>query len=1014
MRLSLRTLLAAGAAVALALPAAGWAAEPIKRDWVWGQTYSDLKPEADVRFGQLPNGLRYAVKRNATPGGQASLRLRIGAGSLQEHPDQQGLAHFLEHMAFKGSRHVPEGEMIKILERHGLAFGPDTNASTGFDETVFMLDLPHTDEDTLDTGLMLLRETATELTLSQTAMDSERGVILSEERLRDSPGYQAQKAELGFLLQGQRAPTRWPIGEVEVIRTAPVSRIRAYYEANYRPDDATVIAVGDFDPDAMVRKIAARFGDWRAKAPAPAAVDLGEVARRGPSAELFAKPGVPQEVQVSWAQPYDPTADTLAREQRDTVETLALAVLNRRLDRISRQPGAPFIAAQAGRANTLKSAKLTQLSVRTTPQGWAKGLQAAVAEVRRAVSFGVTPAELQRETTEMRAGLAAQAAGASTRKTPSIAQELVEVDNDDEVFTGPVQNLALFDRYVKAVTPQSADAALKAAFAGQGPLVDMSTEQPVAGGQGALLAALAEAERAPIHAEAAAAAKPWPYGGAAFGAPGKVVARRVAADLGVTQVRFANGVRLTIKPTAFAKDEVYVAVRAGEGRLGLPRGRVSPVWALGAVTAGGTRELTADQIDEALTGKVVSARVTLDDSAYQLTGKTRPADLATQMQLLAAYVARPGLRPEAFLRQQAGLATVLPQVEATPSGVEARDLSRLTHDGDDRFQVIPSAAALAAAKPDDLRALIGPALASGPLEITVVGDTTVDAAVAAVASTFAALPARSAGGVPAGALQARFPAPGGAPVVETHAGRADQAIAAAAWPTNGFYADPQQARTLDVTAQVLESRLIDKVRIAEGATYSPSADADASQVFNGYGFMLAQVETPPAKIDNFYRDLKAIAADMRDRPATPDEMERAKKPLVATLEKAKEGNAFWLQRLDTAWSDPKALDAIRSQLPDLGKVTAGDVQAAARRYLTDDRLWRLVIRSPHPAPGAPEQTPIPVRPAAPVNPASPQPSPAPTTPTAPSGASPTAPVGGPTAPSTKTGAPAPVVAPARR
>ena len=229
MRPQLRPLLAAGAAVSLALCASAHAQArlgPPKRDGVWGQSYSDLKPEADVRFGQLPNGVRYAVMRNATPGGQASLRLRIGAGSLQEHDDQQGLAHFLEHMAFRGSTHVPENELVKILQRHGLAFGPDTNAFTSFDQTVYELDLPETDPDTLDTGLMLLRETASELTLSQSAMDAERGVILSEERLRDSPAYQAQKAELGFLLAGQRAPQRWPIGKVDVIRTAPVSTAR--------------------------------------------------------------------------------------------------------------------------------------------------------------------------------------------------------------------------------------------------------------------------------------------------------------------------------------------------------------------------------------------------------------------------------------------------------------------------------------------------------------------------------------------------------------------------------------------------------------------------------------------------------------------------------------------------------------------------------------------------------------------------------------------------------------------
>ncbi len=963
---------------------------PAKRDGVWGQSYSDLKPEAGVRFGQLPNGLRYAVKRNATPGGQAALRLRIGAGSLQERDDQQGLAHFLEHMAFKGSTHVPEGEMIHILQRKGLAFGPDTNAATGFDQTVYQLDLPETDADTLDTGLMLLRETASELTLSQSDMDSERGVILSEERLRDSPAYQSQKAELGFLLAGQRLPQRWPIGKVDIIKTAPVSLIRRYYEANYRPDDATVIAVGDFDPDEMVRKITARFGDWKAKAADPAPADLGQVETRGEAAEVFAKPGAPQEVQLTYAAPYDDTADTFAREQRDTVEQLALAVLNRRLDRISRQPDAPFIQAQASRTNVVKSAKLMAVSVDTTPDGWARGLAAAAQEVRRAGQFGVTAPELAREIAEMRTQLASKAAGAATRKTPAVADEIVEVVGEDEVLTGPVQNAALFERYVKAATLPAVDAALKGAFQGSGPLLTLSSSQPVPGGEAALRQAYDAAAAKPVTADVTAASKPWPYGGQAFGAPGKVVDQHAVADLGLVQARFANGVTLTVKRTPFATDEVYVAVSLGDGRLGLPRDHASPLWAAAALTAGGTRELTADQIEQTLADKVVSARFQGADDAWRFTAKTRPADLVVQLQLLAAYTSRPGFRSEAFDRYKAGLSAALPQIESTPSGVLARDLPRLLHGGDARFQTLPTAAELAPVTAAALPAMVGAALASGPVEIAIVGDVDPQAAIAAVASTYGALPQRRPYAPPAAARDTAFPAPDAAPVVETHAGRADQAIAFAAWPLPGFYADPRAARTLDVTAQVLETRLVEKVRMAEGATYSPNAGSTQSQVFPHYGDLQALVETPPAKIAGFWRDLGAIAADMRARPPSADELARAKKPLVETLMKQRQSNEFWLLRLARAWGDPRALDAIRSQLPDLQKVSAADVQAAARARLNDAKMWRLVVRSPTPAPGAPEEVPIPVKPPT---------TPAPAT-------TPGSPIRAPT-PGTKTGAPSP-------
>ncbi|HEX3405778.1 MAG TPA: pitrilysin family protein, partial [Caulobacteraceae bacterium] len=211
----------------------------------WPQANSDLKADPAIRFGALPNGMRYAIMRNATPPGQVSMRLHFDVGSLMERDDQQGLAHFLEHMAFNGSKNVPtRGEMVKDLERLGLAFGADTNAQTGFDSTVYKFDLPKSDDQTVDTSLMLLREIAGNLTLDQAAMDQERGVILSEERLRDTPGYRITKQRFGFMMAGQRPPERFPIGLVPVIQTAKVDRIADIYHRYYRPERATLIVVG--------------------------------------------------------------------------------------------------------------------------------------------------------------------------------------------------------------------------------------------------------------------------------------------------------------------------------------------------------------------------------------------------------------------------------------------------------------------------------------------------------------------------------------------------------------------------------------------------------------------------------------------------------------------------------------------------------------------------------------------------------------------------------------------------
>ena len=269
---------ATGAARALSLPklpSVGGAHAGKLKPGEWPQARSDVTPDPAVRFGALPNGMRYAIMRNATPPGQASLRLRFDVGSLMEADGEQGLAHFLEHMAFDGSKAVSEGEMAKILERHGLVFGADSNAETSFDATDYKLDLPKADDESVDTGLMLLREISGELTLAPAAIDRERGVVLAEERTRDNPAYHIFTSRLGFLLEGQRPPLRFPIGKAEVIQKADHAALAAFYARYYRPERATLVVVGDFDVAAMEAKIRAQFGSWRGAGPAGADPEIG-------------------------------------------------------------------------------------------------------------------------------------------------------------------------------------------------------------------------------------------------------------------------------------------------------------------------------------------------------------------------------------------------------------------------------------------------------------------------------------------------------------------------------------------------------------------------------------------------------------------------------------------------------------------------------------------------------------------------------------------------------------------
>ncbi|MDO1558298.1 insulinase family protein [Brevundimonas sp. 2R-24] len=900
---------------------------------------SDLAPDPAVRFGRLPNGMRYAIMHNETPPNQGVLRLRVDAGSLMERDDQRGLAHFMEHMVFNGTTGIPEGQLLPILERLGLQFGADTNAVTGFESTTYQLDLPRTNDETVDTSLRVMREMMGEALLDADAIDRERGIILSEERTRATPGLRGLIALIDFVVPGQLVTQRLPIGTTESLRTADRQKFVDFYRGYYRPERATLIAVGDFDVDAMEAKIRSTFSSWEAVGPAGPEPDLGALQPRQIEARIFSEPGASSNVQIFWSRPLDWSPDTAAKRSQDLVTQLGFAVLNRRLGALARGAEPPFIGAGAGEQDLFESAELTSLSATIQPGQWASALAALDEEQRRIVQYGVRADELAREVSEFHEALRAAAARAGTRPSTALANGLVGSLEEQQVFTAPQADLELFESVAATVTPEAVNAALAAAFTGNGPLVFLNSPQPVEGGEAAVLEAYQEARERPVAAGEAQAAVDWAY--TDFGQPGQVAERTELDGVGATAIRFANGVRLTVKPTDFTDNQVLVALRLGQGYQGLPTDRVPPTWAAPFVLGeGGLGRMTQDQVEQALTGKLYGLQFAQTDDAYRLSGSTRPEDLLTQMQVMAAYVTDPGWRPEPLARSQSLLTQQLDQLRATPAGVFALEAGHLLRGGDQRW-ALPNAEQIAATQMSDIRGALEPQMSNGPVEITIVGDVTVEDAIAAVASTFGALPARGQlPAIPAGADQVSFPQGAAQPVTFTHGGRADQALGFVAWPTTDYGSDTRESRAIQVLGDVMRLRLIEELREGQAVTYSPNVGTTASWEFPGYGYVSASIQVPPERLEGFFGDVDRIAASLVETPITADELERARRPRIENLLRQRNQNGYWVGQLDDVQSDPRTLPSILNAQAELEALTPADIQAVAQRYLRADRAWR--------------------------------------------------------------------------
>ena len=953
MKTLLRAALAATlAAVAISSAPVASVAQPAAAraaSHVWPHEGADIAPDPAVKYGVLPNGMRYALMRNTQPAGIASIRFRIDAGAMSETDAQRGIAHFLEHMNFNGSQNVPEGEMVKLLQRAGLAFGPDTNAYTSFGETVYMLDLPKTDAAMLDTGLMIMRETAGRLTLDAAAIERERGVILSEERARDNPEYRNIKERFAFYLKDQPLVTRWPIGTQETIRTMPRSEFVIFYQGNYRPERALLVIVGDIDVAAVEAKIKTKFSDWAAVGPADPAPTYGVVARRGAEAKHRVEAGLPASVSLTWVTPPDMSPDSAAWRRQDIVRDVAYATVNRRLQRIARQSNAPFISADVSRSDLEESATLAVLDVDVRPGQWSAGMIAAEQELRRALRFGVTQAEVDREVSEMKAGYESAAASAATRDTRRLASGIAGAFDAEEVFTHPSTSLALFTSATQGLTAATVTAALKATFPAssastQGPLIYVTGSEPIVGGDAAILAAYRTSAGQRVAPPAAQTEAAFAYSD--FGPAGAVAQRTRNEEFGLDLVRFQNGVLLTLKKTPYDEKRINVSVRLRGGLAYSDNVAPGvPILASFVMAEAGLGKMTREDIERATAGKIVGAGFGFGEDEFILSGRTRAEDLDLQMQLLAAQVSDPAFRPDGLARIKASAENFIRQYATAPGRVLDRDSGAYLRRGDSRW-VFPTLDQAKALDISDFRRLIEGPLKTRPLEISVVGDFDADAVIAAVGKTFGALPARNE--TAERVRNINFPAATPQPLQWTHEGRADQAVAYIAWPSIDF-ADARKARAVRLALTILDDRLTEEYREALGATYSPQTEEDISQIFTGYGYVAAQVETPPADVARFWTTVDKIIAEMKAGQISDDTLLRARAPVVDQLRTSERQNNYWVAVLQDAQTNPRRFALMRTRVSDVEAITKDEIIAAARATFDSTKAVRIVV-TPKPAP----------------------------------------------------------------
>lgn len=923
-----------------AVPAA---AQPGALKNVAGAIPATIAPDPAVRYGTLPNGLRYAIMTNGMPAGAISIRLGMDVGSYDENDDERGYAHFIEHMAFRSNKRAPESLTDSRFAALGLQLGRDQNAETGLEATVYRVDLPSGGMAGVRTVLDWMRGAADGILFPASGLDVERGVVMSELRSRNSPMAEAQRGMAQFQMPGMRSPNRQPGGTEATLRGATPARLQAFYERWYRPDNAVLVIIGDAPAEDLLKAAQDAFGDWQAKGPPPARPKPETLAARGLSAWTTAAPTLSHAVSACRFGPADPDdLPELEKLRREIRSQLWTTILGARFAHLTSTPGSPLLAAAVQVNRDVPDARGTCVMALPAADKWKEALGVVQGELRRFAADGPTARELETGVTQIASSIGGALYKAGTRPTPALAESITATALAHRTFLHPRETLRLYEMITAGITPEDVKRAVAEDWSRTGPLLALSGPTPIA--KEALLAAWrANEAAAPLGAYADVKQSTWPY--TSFGTPGRVVAREVFPREDYVRLRFANGTMLNFKHTDLEAGGVEIRVRFGNGEAALDNStRLPAAIAAGFFPMGGLGKLTFEEVGYALANTTWRFELDLESTSWVLGTSTLSNQMAQQMQLLAAYVTDPAFGPAIDDKMPSAVDMVYRSYRTDPTAVANEAIEKAVFPNQ---LSLPPRAQVAAFDGRRFARLLKPVLEHSPMEVAMVGDITEQQAIDAVAGTFGALPPRPPLAAPAGPGPfRRFPAR--LPGMQTayHEGPADKASAILVWPLYvASYERRKEEYSLNLLAAIYQTRLIQQIRATMGKTYSPQV-ANPMPDAADQGYMAAVIETSPQDVDQVIAAARKIAAELAAGSVTQEEVDAARTPLVAARVQAQKLNEPWASILSLTGRYPVAMYELVRYDSDMAAIGVDDVRKAAATWLKREPIVGRALPAP--------------------------------------------------------------------
>lgn len=894
-----------------------------------------------VRTGRLPNGFTYYLRHNNEPKQRVVFYLANKIGSMQEEEDQRGLAHFLEHMSFNGTKHYPKNQLLEYLERSGVRFGADLNAYTGFEETVYQLPLPSDDTALVRNGLQIMCDWAGNALLETEEINKERGVVLEEKRQRSGAGQRLQDLSLPLQVNHSRYALRLPIGTEAVLNHFTPDALRRFYKDWYRPNQQALIVVGDIDVKAIEEQVRKLFGDLKNPVNERAVIKY-TIPLTGKNQFLAATdPALTTtEINVLIKQPAVPLK-TKSDFRTHIVRSLFNQALSGRLGELGTRPAPPFIQAEAGLSAYMGGLDAFSVNIVPKPGQLKAAFDAVWTEVVRLQQGGLTQTEFERGKLAYLNSMENIYKEKSKIPSDAYVQDYLAWFLHGTAAPGIEQEYALARGLINTITPDEVNALARTAikpvnrdimvFAPDKEKASLPTEAQV----NAWINTITQQKLADWQD-----AVPDQRLMTTLPVAGRIVGRERIDSIGVAMYTLGNGVKVWVKPTNFRNDEIlFNAFSQGGTSLYPDSLYLQAAAASSLIPANGVAAFGPVELGKLLTGKSAQVQMYVQDRYEGLSGGSTVKDLETALQLTHLYFTQPRYDATLFSNHiQASKAVVLNR--ANNPEVVFNDTVNTLLGGYHYRRQPPATAKLDSLRPDKIYAIYKERFANAG-DFTFVFTGSIDT------TTFLPLIERYLGSLPATGVKEVAKDPGiyipeGRFSKTVYKGKDNKAIVKLYY--SGDYTFNSTNNTqLAALGAVLQYHMTARIRELEGGAYTPRAFANPVKYPRSRYLIAIEFTCAPQNVEKLIAAAQHEISKVQAGGVSDDDVEKFKAEQVRLRETQLQTNGFWQGWLTYVLQNQENPTGLFHQRERLQGVTRQSVQQAAQQFINDKNYIRLLL-----------------------------------------------------------------------